>query len=96
MSRLDSILKRPHITEKATALRETNSYVIEVDPSSSKHQIRAAVEEKFKVTVLDVHTVKVRGKYRRKVGPMGGYQSDWKKAIVKIKDGQKIAWEDVA
>ncbi len=96
MSRLDLILKRPHVTEKATLLREKNTYVLAVDPSANKHEIRAAVEHKFNVNVLDIHTVKVLGKYRRKTGPVGGYQPDWKKAIVRIKEGQKIAWEDVA
>ena len=91
-----AILRRPIVTEKSTVMRETNRYVVEVDPGASKGQIRSAIETRFKVNVLSVHTVNVRGKYRRKAGPVGGYQSDWKKAIVKIKDGQKIAWEEVA
>ena len=90
------ILRKPIITEKTTLMRENNRYVVEVDPSASKHQIRKAIESKFKVNVINVRTVRVLGKYRRKVGPMGGYQPDWKKAIVKIKSGQKIAWEEVA
>jgi large subunit ribosomal protein L23 len=56
------ILRRPIITEKTTTMRESNRYVIEVDPSASKHQIRSAVEAKFKVNVLSVHTVRVLGK----------------------------------
>ena len=95
MPRLDEILKRPHVTEKSTRLREKNSYVIEVDAAANKNEIRSAVENKFKVDVLDIHTIKVLGKYRRRIGPLGGYQPTWKKAIVRIKDGQKIAWEDV-
>lgn len=90
------VLRRPIVTEKTTAMKEDNRYAIEVDPSASKFQIRQAIESRFKVNVLSVRTVRVLGKYRRKVGPMGGYKPDWKKAIVKIKAGQQIAWEEVA
>lgn len=88
------ILKKPRITEKSTLMREDNRYVIEVAPSATKYQIREAIESRFKVNVLNVRTVRVLGKYRRKVGPMGGYRPDWKKAIVKIKAGQQISWEE--
>ena len=91
-----NILRRPLVTEKSTRLREKNGYVFEVDPSASKGQIRFAIESRFKVNVLSVHTVKVLGKYRRKVGPVGGYQPNRKKAIVKVKSGQQINWEEVA
>jgi large subunit ribosomal protein L23 len=91
-----TILKRPLVTEKSTRLRENNSYVLEVDPSANKHQIRAEVESRFKVNVIDVHTVKVLGKFRRRTGPVGGYQPNRKKAIVRVKDGQQIKWEEVA
>ena len=91
-----NILRRPIVTEKSTLLREANQYVIEVDPSASKGQIRQAIEARFKVNVLKVRTVTVGGKYRRKMGPVGGYQTDWKKAIVRIKAGQQISWEEVA
>lgn len=90
------VLRRPLVTEKSTRIRESNGYVIEVDPSASKGQIRSAIESRFKVNVLSVHTVKVLGKLRRRTGPIGGYQPDRKKAIVKIKAGQKINWEEVA
>jgi large subunit ribosomal protein L23 len=85
-----TIIKKPLITEKATMLREKeNKYVFKVAPESTKLQIRQAVEELFKVVVLDVHTTMVRGKLRR-MGAHAGYKSDWKKAIVKIKKGQEI------
>jgi large subunit ribosomal protein L23 len=90
------ILRRPLVTEKSTVLRETNRYVIEVDPSASKGQIREAIESRFKVNVVSVNTVSVSGKYRRRFGPVGGYRPDWKKAIVRIKQGQQITWEEVA
>jgi len=91
-----TILRRPLVTEKSTRLRENNSYVLEVDPSANKHQIRTEIEARFKVTVVGVHTVKVLGKFRRRTGPVGGYQPDRKKAIVKVKAGQQIKWEEVA
>ena len=90
------ILRRPVVTEKSTRLRENNQYVIEVDPAASKGQIRDAIETRFHVNVLAVRTTTVGGKFRRKFGPIGGYQPDWKKAIVRIKPGQKITWEEVA
>ena len=95
MAALD-ILRRPVITEKSTIQRESNRYAIEVAPSATKAQIREAIESRFKVEVEDVHTVTVRGKFRRKAGPVGGYKSDWKKALVKVKAGQQIKWEEVA
>ena len=96
MAEIKQILRRPVITEKTTILRESNQYVIEVDPSASKGMIRQAIESRFKVNVLKVRTVTVGGKFRRKFGPIGGYQSDWKKAIIRIKAGQQISWEEVA
>lgn len=90
------VLRRPLITEKSTSLREQNWFAIEVDPSASKGAIRAAVETRFKVNVLKIQTIKVYGKFRRRTGPVGGYQSDSKKALVKLKAGQEIKWEEVA
>jgi large subunit ribosomal protein L23 len=96
MSDLKQILRRPVVTEKTTRLRETNQYVIEVDPTASKGQIRDAIESRFKVNVVTVRTIRVGGKFRRKFGPVGGFQPDWKKAIIRIKAGQQISWEEVA
>ena len=90
------ILRRPLVTEKSTVMRESNRYVIEVDPSASKGQIRQEIESRFKVNVVSVHTVNIGGKYRRRFGPVGGFRPDWKKAIVRIKQGQQITWEEVA
>ncbi|MFN0116688.1 MAG: 50S ribosomal protein L23 [Elusimicrobiota bacterium] len=91
-----SILKRPLVTEKSTLLKEFNSYAVEVDLNANKNQIRDEIETRFKVNVIAIRTVRVPGKYRRRIGPVGGYRSDWKKAIVKIKSGQQIKWEEVA
>jgi large subunit ribosomal protein L23 len=61
----------------------------EVAPDANKIQIRAAVERLFKVKVEEVRTVNGTGKIRRR-GRLSGYRSDWKKAYVKLRKGQKI------
>jgi len=96
MLKFDEILKRPLITEKSTLLREKNKYVIEVAPNACKGDIRIALETRFKVSVTAIKTIKIRGKFRRKNGPVGGYQTNRKKAIVSLKPGQQIKWEEVA
>ncbi|MFO1519773.1 MAG: 50S ribosomal protein L23 [bacterium] len=84
------IIKRPLITEKSTLLKEQQQqYAFEVDLNANKNQIRGAVESLFKVHVLDVKTLRVRGKYRR-VGKSMGKRSNWKKAVVTLKKGEKI------
>jgi large subunit ribosomal protein L23 len=91
---LTRILKRPVITERSTLMKEQNKYVFEVDPSATKGQIREAVEAAFKVNVVAVNTMNMQGKMRRRVGPRGGFQSDWKKAIVTVKSGQEIKYAE--
>jgi large subunit ribosomal protein L23 len=84
------VIKMPLITEKATILREKeNKYVFMVDKAANKVRIKEAVEQLFKVKVEDVHTSIVGGKLRR-MGAHAGYRSDWKKAVVKVKQGQEI------
>ncbi len=87
---LSQIIKRPLITEKSSAQKELlNTYVFEVNPKSNKYQIREALESMFKVDVVDLRTLNVRGKMRR-VGRSFGKRSNWKKAIITLKQGQKI------
>lgn len=83
------VIIRPLITEKNTNLMVLNKYCFEVARLATKHQIRQAVENIFEVTVLDVHTLNVRGKKRRR-GRVYGYQRDWKKAIVTLGEGDRI------
>ncbi|MBI2362427.1 MAG: 50S ribosomal protein L23 [Elusimicrobia bacterium] len=84
------------MTERSTALKEQfNQYVFEVSPASSKTDVKKAVEELFKVKVESVRTMNVRGKFRR-FGRGGGFKSDWKKAIVRLKSGDKIELVDQA
>ena len=86
----DTILA-PVITEKATILSEQNKVVFRVADTASKDEIAAAVEELFKVKVLAVNTMNVSGKYRRQRTAQAGQTSDWKKAIVTLKKGDKIS-----
>jgi large subunit ribosomal protein L23 len=85
------IIIRPLITEKSTDLREkANQIVFEVAKNAGKLEIKKAVETLFKVKVIDVHTISVKGKKRR-VGKHIGVKSDWKKAVVKLKEGDTIS-----
>ena len=84
------IIQRPLVTEKGVAKRETErTLCFEVDPRANKVEIRAAVEKLFKVKVEDVRTSNLTGKLRRR-GRFSGYRSDWKKAYVKLKTGEKM------
>jgi large subunit ribosomal protein L23 len=87
------VIVAPRITEKAMGKALNDQYTFVVNPHATKTQIRHAVEEIFKVNVLQVNTVNVRGKTRsfaRKGKRTTGKQSDYKKAVVTIKSGQKI------
>ncbi len=84
------IIIRPHITEKMTLEREKgNKYAFEVAMEANKIEIKKAVEELFKVKVIDVKTMVVKGKMRR-IGWTRGKRKDWKKAIVTLKPGDTI------
>lgn len=88
-----AILKRPIVTEKMTTLQEKGTYAFEVVPTANKIEIARAVEKKFNVTVLNVRTVNVKGKTKTQMtrkGRFSGRTSAWKKAIVRLKDGDKI------
>lgn len=85
------IIKTVKLTEKATRLSEKhNQYIMVVDRKATKPQIRQAVEALFKVKVTAVRTLNVRGKVRRRLTSHPGRTSDWKKAIVTLKEGDKI------
>jgi len=85
------IIKTARLTEKGTRQSEKhNQYTLVADRRASKTQIRQAVEELFKVKVVRVNTLNVRGKSRRQRTAQAGKAMDWKKAIVTLKDGDKI------
>ena len=91
MSSALKIIQRPLITERATNLKAiANQYVFRVAPGATKHDIKAAVQQLFKVQVLSVNTMRVQGKYRRMGAGRGAYRAEWKKAIVSLKPGQEI------
>ena len=84
-----NIIIRPIVSEKTYELIEQNRYTFEVDKRASKPQIAQAVTEIFKVTVTGVNTMNVSGKPRR-LRAAKGHTRSWKKAIVTLKDGDKI------
>lgn len=90
---MTGILKRPIVTEKMTALQEKGQYAFEVSLAANKISIAQAVAKKFNVTVLDVRTVRYKGKAKSQMTKRGRFEgrtSAWKKAIVRLKEGDKI------
>ena len=86
------IIKTVRLTEKGTRQSESyNQYTVVADPRANKTQIRAAVQELFKVKVVKVNTLNVRGKARRQRTAQAGTTNVWKKAIVTLKEGDKIS-----
>jgi large subunit ribosomal protein L23 len=84
------VIRKPLVTEKSTIGREEeNLATFAVDPSANKHDIRRAVETLFNVQVTDVRTMRQPRKTKR-VGRKIGYKSEWKKAIVRLAEGQSI------
>jgi large subunit ribosomal protein L23 len=84
------VVVRPHITEKTSAAYQDRSeYTFEVHPDATKHQIRHAIEELFGVKVTGVWTANMRGKEKR-MGKSAGRRPNWKKAIVKLREGDTI------
>ncbi len=84
------IIRRPIVTEKGVAKKdEEQTLCFEVATGANKTQVKAAVEQLFKVKVAEVRTAINSGKLRRR-GRFTGYRSDWKKAYVRLKPGQKM------
>ena len=90
MTAVYRVIKRPVITEKGLTLKENErTLCFEVDENASKTQIQEAIEQLFKVKVQHVRTMVVPGKMRRR-GKYSGYRSDWKKAYVTLREGEKM------
>jgi large subunit ribosomal protein L23 len=84
------VLKRPLVTEKGVTKKdEERTLCFEVAPDANKTQVRQAVEKLFNVKVEEVRTSNFEGKLRRR-GKFSGYRSDWKKAYVRLKAGEKV------
>jgi large subunit ribosomal protein L23 len=88
--KLMGVILGPHISEKGARLQEqSNQIVFRVRPDADKDEIRAAVELMFEVKVADVQVANMRGKVKR-FGQTTGRRSDWKKAYVRLAEGQSI------
>lgn len=83
------VLKIPHITEKATDLTKENKYIFKVWPETNKTEIKKTIEDLYNVDVASVRIINIPPK-RRRLGRTLGWRKGYKKAIVKIKEGQKI------
>lgn len=88
--RLYTVLLEPHFSEKVSLLGDaSNQYGFKVARDATKAEIKEAVEKLFKVTVEDVSTLNVKGKLRRTMRG-ASRRKDWKKAYVRVADGQEI------
>lgn len=85
------VIKTIRLTEKATLLGEKNNdYVFVVHPEANRSEIKEAVQKLFGKTVLNVRTLHVKGKLRRKRTANAGRSPNWKKAYVRLKEGERI------
>ena len=90
MKNLHDVIRAPLISEKGTLLTETaNQVLFKVRPDANKIEVKQAVETIFKVKVVQVRMARYLGKMRR-IGKSMGRRSDWKKAYVTLKEGDKI------
>lgn len=88
--KMQDIIRRPLVTEKGVAKKDNErTLCFEVALDANKAQVKSAVEKLFKVKVEEVRTANFEGKLRRR-GRFAGYRSDWKKAYVKLKSGEKV------
>jgi len=92
MKSIYDVIKKPLITEKGSALKETqNKIVLQVSTEANKIEIKNAVEAVFKVKVEEVRTMVFKGKKKR-LGARQGVRSDWKKAVVTLQEGQTVEY----
>ena len=93
--RVFKVLQGPVVSEKASVVAEEgNQVVFKVDSTATKREIKAAVEQLFKVNVLGVRVANVKGKTKRTNHGLGRH-SDWKKAYVRLEQGQDIDFASV-
>lgn len=89
--KVTKVLQKPLITEKSVIARKANDYVFRVNMQATKGGIADEIEKTFGVNVVDVHTIIVPGKKRRRAKTHVFIKTEkWKKAIVKLKEGQTI------
>lgn len=87
---LYDVLLRPLLAEKDHMRKLDGYYTFKVHPDANKVQIKEAIQKLFKVTVISVNTMRMHGKVRRH-GRNQGRRPDWKKAIVRVKQGETIS-----
>ena len=91
MKDIYQVIKQVRLSEKATMLQETNNEVVlEVDRRANKHEIKQAVEQLFEKSVVAVRTANYDDKLRRKRRADQGQTKSWKKAIVRLKEGESL------
>ena len=83
------ILYSSHITEKATDLEKQNKYIFKVWPKTNKNEVKETIEHTYGVDVIGIKIINIPKK-KRKAGKKTGWRKGYKKAIVKIKENQKI------
>ena len=84
------VIQKPLVTEKGVTKKDNErTLCFQVAQDANKTQVKAAVEKLFKVKVAEVRTANFDGKLRRR-GKFAGYRPEWKKAYVKLKEGQKV------
>ena len=97
--KLTQVIRRPLLTEKMSILLEKEpkhpKYAFEVDRKANKVQIKQAIEKRFSVKVEKVHTINYDGKFKR-YGRYEGYRNNWKKAVVTLKEGEKLEFFETA
>ncbi len=87
---LYEVIRRPLVTEKGVDKKDNErTLCFEVALDATKTEVKSAVEKLFKVKVAEVRTANFEGKLRRR-GRFTGYRPDWKKAYVRLKEGQKV------
>jgi len=92
MRHAHEIILRPLVTEKGMLARENhNQFLFKVNPGATKPEIARAVEKAFSVTVVEVRTINIRGKKKRR-GRLAGRKADWKKAVVRLAAGDNIKY----
>jgi large subunit ribosomal protein L23 len=95
--RILKIILGPHVSEKSSAIAERNNQVtFRVLSDATKPEIKQAVESLFKVQVKDVKVLNVKGKTKRTAHGKQRSRSDWKKAYVRLEQGQQIDFADMA
>ena len=95
--RIYTVLIEPHITEKATNLGDaSNQYAFKVAKDATKREIKAAVEQLFGVAVRNVTTLNVKGKVKRNIRGVTSHMKSWKKAYVRIAEGEVLDYTSVS